>query len=69
MPTNSTVNPDINLGVTLLISGWMLNLTPALQDKLKSADAVNRMASVICNLIYKELKSTHDEFLDSAKKN
>ena len=56
-------------GVTLLISGWFDYLTPALQEKLKSADPVNMMASVTCSLIYKELISTHGTFLDSAKKN
>ena len=56
-------------GVTLLISGWFKYLTKALQDKLVAADSVNRMASVTCNLIYKELIQTHGKFLDSAKTN
>ena len=56
-------------GVTLLISGWFDYLTPALQEKLKSADPVNMMVSVTCSHIYKELVSTHGKFLDSAKKN
>lgn len=56
-------------GVLLLIDAFYAYLTDDLKQKIKRADARNGMASVTCNVIYKQLISQFGNFTDSARNN